>query len=79
MSTPIQTVEGLRHVQDQNVELEHGIRNDKVENVDILTSRHKTSSVECYFVRFTSQPSNGDCSWKDKGRGDNVPSTYRPP
>ena len=50
MSTPVQTVEGLRHVQDQDVELEHGIRNDKVENVDILTSRHETSSVECCLV-----------------------------
>jgi hypothetical protein len=50
VSTPVQAVEGLRHVQSQDIEFEHGIRNDKEKDMDILSSRHDTSSVECYLV-----------------------------
>jgi hypothetical protein len=49
--TPVQAVAGLRHVQSQDIEFEHSIRNDKEEDMDILSSRHDTSCVECYFVR----------------------------
>jgi hypothetical protein len=50
VSTAIQAVEGLRHVQSQDIEFEHSIRNDKEKDMDILSSRHDTSSVECCFV-----------------------------
>jgi len=71
VSAPVQTVEGLRHVQDQDVELEHGIRNDKVKNVDILTSGHKTPSVECCLVNILSRSSDGgvERNGKRKERG----------
>jgi hypothetical protein len=50
VSTTVQTVEGLRHVQSKDIEFEHGIRNDKEEDMDILSSRHDTPGVECYLV-----------------------------
>jgi hypothetical protein len=48
MCPTVQTVERLRHVQDQDVQLEHGIRNHKEVDMDILRSGHDTPCVEGY-------------------------------
>lgn len=46
MRTAIQAVEGLRHVQHDDVELEEAIGNDKEEETDIMCARHYTASIE---------------------------------
>ena len=51
MGTTVQAIEGLRHVYSQDIDFEHGIRNDKEEDMDILSSRHDPPCVECYLVR----------------------------
>jgi hypothetical protein len=46
VGTTVQAVERLRHVQDQDIQLEHSIRNHKVVEMNILRSGHNTPSVE---------------------------------
>jgi hypothetical protein len=75
VSSAIQSVKRLRHVQDHNVELEESVGDHEVVHRHILSSRHQPTSVKRYDK--LANHVGSIASLMERGRG--VPLMYRCP